>query len=116
MKNNKGQALVEFIIIVPVLILIISALLDFGNIIYQKYKLEDNLDTVINLYELNKNNDIDNYLMDNNISINYEYDGEYTKIILKKDVNINTIILNNIIGKKYQISTDKTIVKGDANG
>ena len=32
MKNSKGQALVEFIIVLPILLLIIMAIIDFGNI------------------------------------------------------------------------------------
>ena len=38
MKNNKGQALVEFIIVLPILLLIIISIVDFGNIISKKYK------------------------------------------------------------------------------
>jgi hypothetical protein len=32
MKNNRGQALVEFIIVLPVLLIIIMAIIDLGNI------------------------------------------------------------------------------------
>ena len=37
MKKNKGQALVEFIIIIPVLLLLLMGMIDFGNIIHKKY-------------------------------------------------------------------------------
>ena len=37
MKDNHGQALIEFIIIIPVLLFILFAIVDIGNIIYQKY-------------------------------------------------------------------------------
>ena len=116
MKNSKGQALVEFIIIIPVLILIISAMIDFGNIIYQKYKLENDLDTIVDMYKLNKENEINEYVSTLNANIEYNNDTRYTKIILKKDININTIILNNIIGNIYEIEVDRTIIKGDTNG
>ena len=39
MKNNKGQALVEFIIILPIFLLLIISVIDFGNIISKKYFL-----------------------------------------------------------------------------
>ena len=46
MRKPSGQALVEFIIIVPILLLILMGIVDFGNIIYQKYRLEGSLDTL----------------------------------------------------------------------
>ena len=54
MNKNRGQALVEFIIIVPILLLILLGIVDFGNIIYRKLALESTLDTVVDLYESNK--------------------------------------------------------------
>ena len=39
MKNSKGQALVEFIIVLPILLLIIMAIIDFGHIFTKKYSL-----------------------------------------------------------------------------
>ena len=35
--NKKGQALVEFILILPVLLLILMAMIDIGNIFLKKY-------------------------------------------------------------------------------
>ena len=97
MKENKGQALVEFIIIIPVLILIISALIDFGNIIYQKYQLEGELDLVTDMYQNNELDKMNTYVSDINASINIDKDNQFITIKLTKDVNVNTIILNNVI-------------------
>ena len=72
MKNNKGQALVEFIIIIPVLIFILFALIDFGNIILQKYKLEDSMDTISELYLVNDTSGINSYLTDTGITASFE--------------------------------------------
>ena len=44
--NKKGQALVEFILILPVLLLIVMAIIDIGNIFLNKYDLNKDLDTV----------------------------------------------------------------------
>ena len=38
--NKKGQALVEFILILPVLLLIAMAMIDIGNIFLKKYDLK----------------------------------------------------------------------------
>lgn len=109
MKENRGQALVEFIIIIPVLVLVISALIDFGNIIYQKYQLEGELDLVTDMYQNNELDKMNTYVSDINASIKIEKDNQFITVILTKDVNINTIILNNVIGQKYPISVKKSI-------
>ena len=47
--NKKGQALVEFILILPVLILILFVIIDFGNIFYSKYELQNQSADIVNL-------------------------------------------------------------------
>ena len=49
--NKKGQALVEFIIILPVIIFIIMLLVDFMTIFSYKNKLESNMNNVTILYK-----------------------------------------------------------------
>ena len=109
MKNNKGQALVEFIIVLPILLLIIMAIIDFGNIFTKKYSLENDLDIVTDMYKKGDYNSINSYVKDKNISINYEKNDEFTIINLSKEIKINTPILNNILGKTYKISTSKSL-------
>ena len=55
--NKKGQALVEFIIILPVIIFIIMLLVDFMTIFSYKNKLESNMNNVTILYKENKIDD-----------------------------------------------------------
>lgn len=112
MKDNRGQALVEFIIILPILILIVSCIIDFGNIMYQKYMLANDLDTISDMY-LSEDNKLLSYLNDIEATVSYDIDGSYTNIKLVKEVSVNTIILNNIIGKKISISANKTIYTGN---
>ena len=40
-KNEKGQAMVEFAIVLPLLLLILCGILDFGWIYFNRYKVED---------------------------------------------------------------------------
>jgi len=109
MKNSKGQALVEFIIILPILLLIIMAIIDLGNIFVKKYSLENDLDVISNMYKEERYDGINNYINENNLSILYERDEEFIKINISRNININTPILNNILGKKYKIETSKVI-------
>ena len=108
MKNNRGQALVEFIIVLPILLLIIMAIIDLGNIFTKKYSLENDLDIVSILYKEDSDK-IDNYIKSNNLSINYIKDEEFLIIELSKTIKVNTPILNNILGKNYKITTRRTI-------
>ena len=49
--NKKGQALVEFIIILPVFIFMLLAMIDIGKILYFNNKIESKMDDVITMYE-----------------------------------------------------------------
>ena len=113
MKDRKGQALIEFIIILPILILIIFCIIDFGNIMIEKSKLQNDLDIITELYQSKSNDEINNYISKNEIDINIDNLNNYTTITLNKDIDINTIIINNIIGNKYHIKVSKTILEGD---
>ena len=109
MKNSKGQVLVEFIIVLPVLLLIIMAIIDLGNIFTKKYSLENDLDIISNMYKEEKYDSINSYVKGNSLSILYEREEEFIKINVSKNININTPILNNILGKNYKIETSKII-------
>ena len=54
LTNNKGQALVEFILIFPIIVLILCIIIDFSNVFVSENKLENKLDDVIYLIRNNK--------------------------------------------------------------
>ena len=53
LTNNKGQALVEFILIFPIIVLILCIIIDFSNVFVSENKLENKLDDVIYLIRNN---------------------------------------------------------------
>lgn len=114
MKNNKGQALVEFIIVLPILIFLIISIIDLGNIMIKTYSLNEDLDTVSDMYISGSLDDIENYVAANNISISYKCEDEFTTIILKKNVKIMSPMLNIAFGKNYDIKAIKTLYE-DSN-
>ena len=111
MKNNKGQALVEFVIILPIFLLLIMSLIDFGNIITKKYALENDVDVIGNLYEENKYDDINTYVSDKNLKINYSNQNNLFVINISRDVNIISPLVNLVVGKTYSISVEKSIYR-----
>lgn len=109
MKNNKGQALVEFIIVLPIFLLLIISVIDFGNIISKKYSLENDLDTISDLYKSNEYSKINTYIDNKNIDLNYSDEDEFTVINLSKEVKVTSPMLNLIFGKTYEINVSKSI-------
>lgn len=108
MRNSKGQALIEFILVLPVLLLVIISIIDFGNIILKKYSLENDLDNVSTLYKDGK--DVNAYLNSHNITIKYTNDDEFTTITIYKNIKIISPVLVPIFGSTYEIHTEKSII------
>ena len=109
MKNNKGQALVEFIIILPIFLLLIISVIDFGNIISKKYSLENDLDTIVDMYNDNNYTSINNYIVDKDIEISYSSNNEFLNIKLTKNIKVISPMLNLIFGKTYEINVSRDI-------
>ena len=109
MKRNSGQALVEFILVLPVLLIILLGIVDFANIIQNKYKLESNLDTVVDLYRQDRTIELEQYLSDEKLIIDYEVDDTFTKVILKKKIDIITPGLNIVLNDPYETKVERVI-------
>ena len=107
--NKKGQALVEFILILPVLLLIAMAMIDIGNIFLKKYDLNKDLETVTELFENNDTKQLGAYLANEDLTLEDESKNGMITLTLKKNVKISAPGLNNILGKNYEIIASKTI-------
>ncbi len=107
--NKKGQALVEFILILPVLLLIAMAMIDIGNIFLKKYDLNKDLETVTELYKSNDTKKLGVYLANEDLTLEDEIKNGMITLTLKKNVEISAPGLTNILGKNYEIKTTKTI-------
>lgn len=109
MRNRKGQALVEFILILPVFLLMLMGLIDLGNILYHEYQLENKLDYVVDLYQDKKMVAIEDYLNKEKITMDVNQYPEYSEIILKESTRLSTPILKEVIGSNHEISAKRTI-------
>ena len=113
MKNSKGQALVEFVIILPIFLLLIMSIIDFANIITKKYSLENDIDIISDMYKNEKYEDINSYINDKNIKISYSNRGDIFIINLNKDINLTSPLLNLMFSKTYEIDVEKGIYKNE---
>ncbi len=108
--KNKGQALTEFIILLPVLMLLITGMVDFGNILYQKYQLENHLDTVVLFYQNEEAAKISDYAKQENIVATIDETGEETTLKVSKKIQVYTPGLNRILNSPYPIETKRVIL------
>ena len=108
MKNNKGQALVEFILILPVILAILLVIIDLGKIFNEKNILENTSIDIIELYKNGKSIDeIKNKY--NDISITTNIDDNYLTVILKKEIDIITPGLNIILDNPYIVEVERVV-------
>jgi len=108
--NKKGQALVEFVILMPIFIFIAIAIFDVGNIIINKYELENDINVIADFYEENKENEIMAYVKKIDAKIKYDTNDSYNEITLSKKVNVLTPIVRQALGKSFEIKAHKTVV------
>ncbi|MBE6148675.1 MAG: hypothetical protein E7167_04225 [Firmicutes bacterium] len=98
--NKKGQALVEFIIILPIFIMLLLAAFDMVKIMQTKMNLENTLEELI----LDENTILDN-------EINYIKDVKDNTIIYKLsiDVDIMSPFVTIVTDDKYRVTVERTL-------
>ena len=110
--NKKGQALVEFVIILPILLCILFAMIDFGMIIYNKNRLENKINDVVNMVKNDESlEEIEKFVKeDTNKSTTYEitHDKNLT-VKLSSSIDIITPGLNVILDNPYEVSASRVI-------
>ena len=107
--NRKGQALIEFVLILPVLILILFIIFDFGNIFYSKYELQNQSMEIVRLVKDKKTKEeIKDIYPKIDIEIN-TYKEEYKKITLTKELDLITPLLDNILNDPYLIKVERIL-------
>ena len=109
--NKRGQALVEFIIILPIIIFIMLAIVDYGSISFNKNKMESITNDIANMYHNNESIDEINKFISNNdkdINFSYEVSDKYINVKLTKKYKYITPGIDNII-KNNEIVVERVI-------
>ena len=106
--NKKGQALVEFVLILPVFIFLLFAIYDFGMIFTTKNKVENATSDIISFYMEGKTETEINLLYPD-LVISFTDDEDYTKIMVKDNVKLVTPGFNRIFGNPYQVMVERYI-------
>lgn len=105
--NRKGQSLVLFIIILPVMLVLFSVLIETVYISYQKQKLYSVTKTIIaSSLERNDKNDIINLYKDNNIVLESIDISNDLGISIKAKEKVNSLMGKIINKENYTIYVD----------
>ena len=107
--KKQGQALIEFIIILPIIIVFLLAIVDFGIIFTKKNTLENTLDEVVELKKNNQEEKI-NSLINNNIQMDIKINDGKSEIILIENYNVMTPGLNLILDNPFEIKVSRVIL------
>lgn len=106
--NNKGQALVEFVIILPIFILLVLGCIDIGRIMYTKMNLEEQMSDVVDYYKNGKTIEEIKNKIDNDVDI--KSDNEYTTILLTKKIDIITPGLQFVFDNPYLLKVERSVL------
>lgn len=118
--NNKGQTLVMFIILLPILLLILTLVYDVGNAIYEKDRLS-NTNYIVVEYALDNINDISEDELVDFINKNDDDIDDITIMIIDNSVNIALVKnIKGVFGNMFNFNLtsvrseyDGNIVQGD---
>ena len=96
--NKKGQALIEFVLILPIFLFILFAIIDFGMIFSTKSNLENDSNDIINLFKSGTSlEELKEIYDDNDIDI-YQKE-EYYTFSISTSVKLITPGFNRIFGE-----------------
>ena len=98
--NKKGQALVEFIIIMPVFIMLLLAVFDFTKIMQTKMHLESLIEDIT----LDKD-----YKLSDDIILSTKKDDEYIEYTLVKKVEIISPFVSAFLHNHYDVVVSRSI-------
>ena len=98
--NKKGQALIEFIIILPIFIMILLAACDYVRIMQVKMRLETEIENVI----------LDSgYKLDEDTLLEKSSDNNIAKYNLSEKVEIYSPLLTPVISSTYQVKVERKV-------
>jgi len=111
MKSKRGQALVEFVLILPIVMMILCVIIDFSMIFYKKNHLEGVLnDTVLYIQHGKDISKLSEFVDDDKIKVTTSFDKQMLKVTLRQDVTLITPFSKTFFSNPYTITTDRMIL------
>ena len=107
--KNKGQALIEFVLILPVVLLLLFGAIDVARVINVKSELENKISDVVTIYEVNKSVDEVRQTLDDSVTLDLKNDGNYTTLTLEKKVKPITPGIIKLSEKFFDVTVSRVI-------
>lgn len=98
--DKKGQALVEFIIVMPVLLLLLLAVVDYARILQTRSSLESVMEDVVT---------IEDYQLPENLSLSSKEEPGEKNYHLRKKVELYSPFLTVIMDNPYTVEVTRTV-------
>lgn len=111
-KKRAGQALVEFVILLPIFVFMLLSVIDIGKILYFKNHLESKMDSIITDYELLKDETLLQEKIQKEkeeITLDIQPENDYLVFQLNRSIDIVTPGLNLVFGNPYIVSVKRVI-------
>ncbi len=108
--NNRAQALVEFVLILPIILMIIFVIIDFSNIFYYKNHLEGVLNDVVDVITSDKDELYIKKIIGSDIEYKLNYEDGYVEVTLEEKVDLWTPFADIFFDNPYKISTKRVVL------
>ena len=110
--NNKGQILVIFIIIIPVIFIVFSFLYDYAYIINSQNKYENVTRTILNS-TLEEDKIVDLYRQNGYKVDDFKYKKENDKVYIQNSYKIKSVFGNIVNLKNYTVSINYVVINSN---
>lgn len=110
--NNKGQSLVIFIIIIPVIFIVFSFLYDYAYIINSQNKYENVTRTILNS-TLEEDKIVDLYKQNGYKVDDFKYKKENDKVYIQNSYKIKSVFGNIVNLKNYTFSINYVVINSN---
>ena len=110
--NNKGQSLVIFIIIIPVIFIVFSFLYDYAYIINSQNKYENVTRTILNS-TLEEDKIVDLYRQHGYKVDDFKYKKENDKVYIQNSYKIKSVFGNIVNLKNYTVSINYVVINSN---
>lgn len=106
MMNKKGQVLVAFVLLIPIIIMFLGLIVDIGTNLNERKRIDDTLTNIMS-YSLKNKETITEELIKENIKENLDYDN--LNILLNEEsLQINLVKKSNsVFGNLFEIGIKK---------
>lgn len=107
-KNRRGQALIEFVLILPILVLLLLGIMDIGLVLVRKSELDNKVADIIKVWEQedSSTDELEGLFKEEGLKVEISKNTttSYVTVKVKDEVNLTTPII-----KKMNIEVKRVI-------